>query len=92
MPYKNEIFHKTKTKKKKKIKNYFIDYEYDFYGYSDYRGAGYNDTYYEDFYRTYDGEYFFDYPPSSMVGPLPPGGPTAAGGLPRTARNNVVGF
>ncbi|TMW54056.1 hypothetical protein DOY81_000842 [Sarcophaga bullata] len=68
------------------------NYEYDFYGYSDYRGAGYNDTYYEDFYRTYDGEYFFDYPPSSMVGPLPPGGPTAAGGLPRTARNNVVGF
>lgn len=77
----------------------FIDYEYDFYGYSDYRG-GYNDSYYDDFYRTYDGEYFFDYPPSG-VAPLPPPGPggmaaaaaaAAGGGLPRTARNNVVGF
>lgn len=75
----------------------FIDYEYDFYGYSDYRGA-YTDSYYDDFYRTYDGEYFFDYPPGG-VAPLPPGaagggGPVAgaAGGLPRTARTNVVGF
>lgn len=73
----------------------FIDYEYDFYGYSDYRGgAGYNDSYYEDFYRTYDGEYFFDYPPGG-VPPLPPsavGSGAAAGGLARTTRNNVVGF
>ncbi|XP_067617567.1 heterogeneous nuclear ribonucleoprotein Q isoform X6 [Eurosta solidaginis] len=61
------------------------DYDYDFYGYSDYRG-GYNDTYYDEFYRTYDGEYFFDYPPSGVT-PLPTGGP--AGGLQRTARNNV---
>ncbi|KAI8115287.1 Heterogeneous nuclear ribonucleoprotein Q [Lucilia cuprina] len=69
------------------------DYDYDFYGYSDYRGAGYNDTYYEDFYRTYEGEYFFDYPPGA-VAPLPPtvGSGAAAGGLPRTTRNNVVGF
>ncbi|XP_046806520.1 heterogeneous nuclear ribonucleoprotein Q [Lucilia cuprina] len=66
------------------------DYDYDFYGYSDYRGAGYNDTYYEDFYRTYEGEYFFDYPPGA-VAPLPPtvGSGAAAGGLPRTTRNNV---
>uniref|UniRef100_A0A0A1WPS9 Heterogeneous nuclear ribonucleoprotein Q n=1 Tax=Zeugodacus cucurbitae TaxID=28588 RepID=A0A0A1WPS9_ZEUCU len=63
----------------------FIDYDYDFYGYSDYRG-GYNESYYDDFYRTYDGEYFFDYPPSGVT-PLPTGGP--AGGLQRTARNNV---
>ncbi|XP_037808119.1 heterogeneous nuclear ribonucleoprotein Q [Lucilia sericata] len=67
------------------------DYDYDFYGYSDYRGAGYNDTYYEDFYRTYEGEYFFDYPPGA-VAPLPPpigASGAAAGGLPRTTRNNV---
>lgn len=71
----------------------FIDYEYDFYGYSDYRGAGYNDSYYEDFYRTYDGEYYFDYPPGG-VAPLPPpvGSGASAGGLTRSARNNVVGF
>ncbi|XP_017490408.1 PREDICTED: heterogeneous nuclear ribonucleoprotein R-like isoform X2 [Rhagoletis zephyria] len=61
------------------------DYDYDLYGYSDYRG-GYNESYYDDFYRTYDGEYFFDYPPSG-VAPFPTGGP--AGGLQRTARNNV---
>ncbi|XP_017490412.1 PREDICTED: heterogeneous nuclear ribonucleoprotein R-like isoform X5 [Rhagoletis zephyria] len=64
------------------------DYDYDLYGYSDYRG-GYNESYYDDFYRTYDGEYFFDYPPSG-VAPFPTGGP--AGGLQRTARNNVVGL
>ncbi|KAM7362350.1 synaptotagmin binding cytoplasmic RNA interacting protein isoform 4-T4 [Cochliomyia hominivorax] len=68
------------------------DYEYDFYGYSDYRGAGYSDSYYEDFYRTYDGEYFFDYPPGG-VAPLPPppvgSGASAAGGLTRSQRNNV---
>uniref|UniRef100_A0A1I8NSY6 RRM domain-containing protein n=1 Tax=Stomoxys calcitrans TaxID=35570 RepID=A0A1I8NSY6_STOCA len=71
------------------------DYEYDFYGYSDYRG-GYNDSYYDDFYRTFDGEYFFDYPPGG-VAPLPPGAagggcPVAGasgGGLPRTTRTNV---
>ncbi|KAL9893328.1 synaptotagmin binding cytoplasmic RNA interacting protein isoform 1-T6 [Glossina fuscipes fuscipes] len=63
------------------------DFDYDFYGYSEYRG-GYNDTYYDDFYRTYDGECFFDYPPPSGVAPIPTGGP-AAGGMQRTARNNV---
>ncbi|XP_037912529.1 heterogeneous nuclear ribonucleoprotein R isoform X2 [Hermetia illucens] len=59
------------------------DYDYDFYGYSDYRG-GYNEPYYDDFYRSYDGDYFFDYPPSGVS-------PVAAGGPQRTTRNNSDG-
>lgn len=38
----------------------FIDYDYDYYGYGDYRG-GYSDPYYDDYYRYED--YYFDYPP-----------------------------
>ncbi|XP_055852822.1 heterogeneous nuclear ribonucleoprotein Q isoform X1 [Episyrphus balteatus] len=64
------------------------DYDYDFYGYSDYRG-GYNESFYDEYYRTYDGEYYFDYPPSG-VSPIPSGGPPA-GEPHRTARNNVEG-
>lgn len=37
-----------------------IDYDYDYYGYGEYRG-GYCDPYYDDYYR-YD-EYFYDFPP-----------------------------
>lgn len=59
-----------------------VDYDYDFYGYSDYRG-GYSEPYYDDYYRSYDGDYFFDYPPSG-VNP-------AAGGPQRPSRNNSVG-
>lgn len=46
----------------------FVDYDYDFYGYSDYRG-GYNDSYYDDYFRSYDGEQFFDYTSNSGAGP-----------------------
>ncbi|XP_055382728.1 heterogeneous nuclear ribonucleoprotein R isoform X3 [Condylostylus longicornis] len=59
------------------------DYDYDFYGYSDYRG-GFNESYYEDYYRTFEGDYFFDYPP---CGVSPSGGPV--GGPQRTTKNNV---
>lgn len=38
----------------------FIDYDYDYYGYGDYRG-GYSDPYYDDYYRYED--YYFDYAP-----------------------------
>lgn len=40
----------------------FIDYDYDYYGYSDYRG-GYSDPYYDDYYRYED--YYYDYPPAA---------------------------
>lgn len=40
----------------------FIDYDYDYYGYGDYRG-GYSDPYYDDYYRYED--YFYDYPPAA---------------------------
>lgn len=39
----------------------FIDYDYDYYGYGDYRG-GYSDPYYDDYYRYED--YYYDYPPA----------------------------
>lgn len=66
------------------------DFDYDFYGgYSDYR-SGYNDSYYDDFYRTYEGECFFDYPATGVTA-LHPNAGTANGGLVRAARNNVVG-
>lgn len=38
----------------------FIDYDYDYYGYGDYRG-GYSDPYYDDFYRYED--YYYEYQP-----------------------------
>lgn len=48
------------------MSNIFVDYEYDFYGYSDYRG-GYKDSYYDDYFRSYDGEQFYDYTGSCQV-------------------------
>lgn len=41
---------------------FLTDYDYDYYGYGDYRG-GYND-YYDDYYGYED--YYFDYPPAPM--------------------------
>lgn len=38
-----------------------VDYDYDYYGYSDYRG-GYADPYYEDYYGRYDDYYDYGYP------------------------------
>lgn len=46
--------------------NIFVDYDYDYYGYSEYRG-GYNDSYYDEYYRSYDGEQFYDYTGSCQV-------------------------
>lgn len=46
------------------MSNNFVDYDYDLYGYTDYRG-GYNDSYYDDYFRSYDGEQFFEYTASS---------------------------
>lgn len=34
----------------------FVDYDYDFVGFSDYRG-GYNETFYDEYYRAYEGDY-----------------------------------
>lgn len=45
-----------------------VDYDYDFYGYTDYRGGYSGENYYEDFYRTFDGDYYLDYPPNSVGG------------------------
>lgn len=42
------------------MSNNFVDYDYELYGYTDYRG-GYNDSYYDDYFRSYDGEQFFEY-------------------------------
>lgn len=50
------------------MSNNFVDYDYDLYGYTDYRG-GYNDSYYDDYFRSYDGEQFFDYTANSGTGP-----------------------
>lgn len=60
-----------------------VDYDYDFYGYSDYRG-GYSDPYYDEYYRNYEGEYFYDYPQSGV--------PPTTGGPQKTTRNSAVGF
>lgn len=57
---------------------YALDYDYDYYGYSDYRG-GYADPYYEDYYGRYDDYYDYGYPAAApprgraapeRVGPL----------------------
>lgn len=59
-----------------------VDYDYEFYGYSDYRG-GYSEPYYDDYFRSYDGEFLFDYAPTnSGATPI-----TVA----RNIRNNSVG-
>lgn len=52
--------------------------DYDYYGYSDYHG-GYTEPFYDDIYRTYDGDYYFDFQP-------------AANGPQRYSRSNSVGF
>lgn len=44
------------------------DYEYDYYGYADYRGSYAAEApFYEDFYRSYDGggEYYYEYAPNA---------------------------
>lgn len=56
----------------------FIDYDYDFVGFSDYRG-GYNE-FCDDYYGSFDG----DYPYPSSVPP--------AGVGQRPGRQNSVGF
>lgn len=61
----------------------FVDYDYDFYGYSDYRG-GYTEPVYEDYNRPYEDEFYYDYP-SNGVPPVVTGRPQ------RTTRNNAVG-
>ncbi|KAM8706210.1 hypothetical protein ACLKA7_010483 [Drosophila subpalustris] len=39
------------------------DYDYDYFGYSDYRPGFGADSYYDDVYRVYEGDYsFYDYP------------------------------
>lgn len=56
-----------------------LDYDYDYYGYSDYRG-GYADPYYEDYYGRYDDYYDYGYPAAA-----PPRGrpaPERVGGSP----------
>ncbi|XP_046739005.1 heterogeneous nuclear ribonucleoprotein R isoform X2 [Diprion similis] len=65
-----------------------IDYDYDYYGYGDYRG-GYSDPYYDDYYRYED--YYFDYAP-----PPPPARgrgrqPQPAGGRGVMPRGRVGG-
>lgn len=61
----------------------FVEYDFDFYGYSDYRG-GYNEPYYDDYYRSYEGDYYFDYAPTGVTA-------VTAGRPPRTSRTNLVG-
>lgn len=59
---------------------HFIDYDYDFVGFSDYRG-GYNESFYDEYYRSFDGDYPY---PSSVA----PGGGVGQ----RPGRQNSVGF
>lgn len=66
----------------------FVDYDYDCYGYSDYRG-GYSEPYYEDYYRSFEGEYFFDFAPNNVVAPTV----AASASSQRLGRtNNAVGL
>lgn len=62
---------------------FIVEYDYDFYGYTDYRG-GYSEPYYDELYA----DYYYDYPPNGGVAPAP------AGVVPqRTSRtNNSVGL
>lgn len=62
--------------------------DYDYYDYSDYHG-GYTEPFYDDYYRTYDGDYYFDFHPSGMA----PASTMAGNGPQRiSARSNSVGF
>lgn len=65
----------------------FIDYDYDFYGFSDYRG-GYNETFYDEYYRSFDGDQYPSYPSYDY----PQSGSNATGGGQRPGRQNSVGF
>ncbi|XP_032305829.1 heterogeneous nuclear ribonucleoprotein Q isoform X5 [Drosophila ananassae] len=46
------------------------EYDYDYFGFSEYRPGAYtNEPYYDDMYRSYDGEYnYYDYPNASGPG------------------------
>lgn len=48
----------------------YIEYDYDYFGFSEYRPGAYtNEPYYDDMYRSYDGEYnYYDYPNASGPG------------------------
>lgn len=62
--------------------------DYDYYPYSDYRG-GYTEPFYDDYYRSYDGDYYFDLHPSGVAPAT-----TMVGNGPQryTSRSNSVGF
>lgn len=64
---------------------FILDYDYDYYGITDYRG-GYSEPYYDELYN----EYPYDYPPSSATSGATT---TTTGGssIQRTARNISVG-
>lgn len=55
------------------------DYDYDFVGFSDYRG-GYNESFYDEYYRSFDGDY-----------PYPSSGAPGGGVGQRPGRQNSVG-
>ncbi|KAH8382925.1 hypothetical protein KR009_005824, partial [Drosophila setifemur] len=61
------------------------EYDYDYFGFSDYRSGGYtNEPYYDDIYRSYEGEYnYYDYQNASG-----PGG--SGGGSVGVASGSVV--
>lgn len=65
---------------------FIIDYDYDFYGYSNYRGGYNNESYYDEYYQSFDGDYYFDY---SRSGAASHGG---GGGQQRPGRSSSVGF
>ncbi|ALC46706.1 CG17838 [Drosophila busckii] len=54
------------------------EYDYDYFGYSDFRPGGFGaESFYDDVYRAYDGDYsYYDYPNAAAGGP--PGSPAAA--------------
>lgn len=67
--------------------SYFIDYDYDFYGFSDYRG-GYNESFYDEYYRSFDGDQYASYPSYEYA----QSGSNATGGGQRPGRQNSVGL
>lgn len=70
---------------------FIVDYDFDFYGYSDYRGGYTEPSFYEDYYRSYEGDYFFEYPPA-VNSVIPVTVAAGIGGTQRTTRNtNAVG-
>lgn len=73
----------------------FVDYDYDFYGYMDYRG-GYSDPYFDECYQSYDGEFYYDFPLLNGVAPPAPMNATTVGGgagcPQKPTRNSPVGL